>query len=130
MSEPFDQINATFEAFAAAWKTNDAATLSGFFVEDGTLINPFGHRADGRAAIEQLYSQYFGGMLRGTSTSVALASVRAVESNHAFADGEQTVTAPDGTVVLVVHIAALFRRDGDGWRFSDARPYAFATPPA
>ena len=76
-----------------------------------------------------MYSQYFGGMLRGTSTTINLASVRAVEKNHALADGEQTIYAADGNVVLVVHLAALLRRDDDGWRFVDARPYAFATIP-
>src|SRR5712691_5775801 len=126
MSADFDQIKSTLDRFSAAWKTNDGATVAGFFVEDGSLINPFGPRADGRTAVAAMYSEYFAGMLRGTSTTFYLANVRAVEQDHAFADGEQTVNAPDGTVVLVVHIAALLRRDGEEWRFVDARPYAFA----
>jgi hypothetical protein len=77
-----------------------------------------------------MYSEYFGGMLRDTSTSVDLGSVRSVEDDHAFADGEQTIYGPDGAVVLVVHIAALLRREGGGWRIVDSRPYAFATPPS
>jgi hypothetical protein len=40
-------------------------------------------------------------MLRGTSTTFDPASVRAVETNHAFADGEQTISASSGEVVLV-----------------------------
>jgi hypothetical protein len=76
-----------------------------------------------------MYSQYFGGMLQGTSTTFDLESVRAVGSDHAFADGEQTILGPDGVVVLVAHLAALLRRDGDSWRFVDSRPYAFATLP-
>lgn len=72
-----------------------------------------------------MYSDFFGGMLRGASTTVKLDSVRAVEGQYAFADGEQTTDAPDGKVVLVVHLAALLLRDADGWRFVDARPYAF-----
>lgn len=129
MSAHFDQVKSTFDRFSAAWKTNDGAAVASFFVEDGALINPFGQRADGRTAIAAMYSEYFGGMLRGTSTTINLTSVRAVENNHAFADGEQTIYAPDGKVVLVVHLAALLRRDGGGWRFIDSRPYAFATIP-
>src|SRR5438876_755794 len=126
MPAHFEEIKSTLDRFAAAWKANDGATVAGFFVEDGSLINPFGQRADGRSAVATMYSEYFTGMLRGTTTVIDLASVRAVENNHAFADGEQTINASDGTVVLSAHIAALLRRDGDGWRFVDARPYAFA----
>jgi uncharacterized protein (TIGR02246 family) len=115
--------------FAAAWKTNDGTAVAGFFVEDGSLINPFGQRADGRTPVAAMYSEYFAGMLRGTSTTFTLASVRAVETDHAFADGEQTISAAGGEVVLVAHLAALLRRDGDGWRFVDARPYTFPTIP-
>jgi uncharacterized protein (TIGR02246 family) len=129
MSTHFDEIRSTFERFSEAWKSNDGAAVAAFFVEDGSLVNPFGQRADGRSAIAGMYSEYYGGMLRGTSTSVDLASVRAVESSHAFADGEQTVHAPDGSVLLAVHIAALLRREGDGWRFVDSRPYVFADIP-
>jgi len=125
-----EAVEEFFGLFADAWKTNDAKAVAGFFVEDGSLINPFGQRADGRSAVAAMYSEYFGGMLAGTSTTFDLASVRAVEANHAFADGEQTITAAGGEVVLVVHLAALLRRNGDGWRFVDARPYTFPDLPA
>jgi uncharacterized protein (TIGR02246 family) len=129
MSAALDQVKSTLEDFAAAWKANDGDAVTSFYVEDGALINPFGERADGRAALAAMYSDYFGGMLRGTSTTVNLSSVRRIENDHAFADGEQTITAPDGSTVLQVHIAALMRREDDGWRFVDARPYTFATVP-
>ena len=38
-----------------------------------------------------MYSEYFGGMLKGTSTSISLTRVRPVEPDHAFADAEQTI---------------------------------------
>ena len=122
-------VEEFFQLFADTWKTNDGAAIADLFVEDGALINPFGQRADGRAALGTMYSEYFGGMLRGTSTTLDLANVRAVGNNHVFADGEQTISAGDGSVVLVVHLAALLRSDGDSWRFVDSRPYTFAAPP-
>ena len=78
-----------------------------------------------------MYGEYFGGMLRGTSFSSKLETLRPVGDDHALADLEQTVVDGEGNVVLVVHVAALFRRDGDGgeWRFADARPYTFAEIP-
>src|SRR5262245_31611372 len=99
MSAELDQIASTFDRTSAAWKANDGAAVAAFFVEDGSLINPFGERADGRTALAGMYAQYFAGMLRGTSTTVSLTSVRLVENNHAFVDGEQTILAADGTVV-------------------------------
>lgn len=83
MSAHVDQIKSTFDRFAAAWRANDGAAVANFFVEDGTLINPFGQRADGRTAVAAMYSEYFEGMLHRTSTSVNLASVRPVaEAEH------------------------------------------------
>ena len=129
MSALFEQITAFFVRVTAAWKTNDGPAVAGTFTDDGTLINPFGQRAEGRAAVAAMYSEYFGGMLRGTSTTITLTHVHAVENDHAFADGDQTIYGSDGKVVLAVHISALLRRDGDGWRFVDSRPFPFATKP-
>jgi uncharacterized protein (TIGR02246 family) len=124
-----DQIRAMFDRVAAAWAANDGRAVADFFTEDGSLINPFGQRADGRAAVAAMYAEYFAGMLRGTTTAVDLTSVRAVGDDHAFADAEQTIHAPDGRVVLAVHLAALLRREGEDWRFVDSRPYAVAPAP-
>ena len=129
MAALIDQIKSSYDRFAADWKTNDGARLGGGFVEDGSLINPFGERADGRAAISRMYAQYFGGMLRGTSTTFQLGNVRAMGDDHAFVDAEQTIVGADGSVVLKVHLAALLRRDRDTWRFVDGRPYTYASPP-
>ncbi|MDQ1396873.1 MAG: hypothetical protein QOG64_2132 [Acidimicrobiaceae bacterium] len=125
-----DTVQAFFDRFADGWKTNDGAALANCFVEAGTLINPFGQRADGQNAIAAMYSEYFGGMLRDTSTTITLATVRLVETDHAFADGEQTILSATGEVVLVAHMAALLRRDGGSWLFVDARPYTVPTAPA
>jgi uncharacterized protein (TIGR02246 family) len=126
MSVHFDQVKSSIDRFCVAWNSHDGATLAGFFVTDGSLINPFGERADGRDAVGAMYSEYFGGMLRDTSTTFNLASVRDIEQDHAFADGEQTINAADGSVLLVVHVASLMRRESGEWHFVDSRPYAFA----
>jgi uncharacterized protein (TIGR02246 family) len=119
-----------FAATADAWKTNDGSLVGSLFVEDGTLINPFGQRADGLSAIAAMYAEYFGGMLSGTTTSFKVVSVRAVGTDHAFVDAEQTICAPTGEVVLAAHLVALLRRRGDSWLFVDSRPYSFAELPA
>jgi uncharacterized protein (TIGR02246 family) len=128
-SAQLDEMRSAHDRFALDWKTNEGAAVASSFVEDGALINPFGERADGRAAIASMYAEYFAGMLRATTTSFKLSHVRAVESNHAFVDAEQTIHGADGRVVLVVHLAAVLRRERDGWRFVDARPYTLASKP-
>ena len=125
-----DGVGDFFAKLAEAWNANDGPAFAAFFVEDGSLINPFGERADGRAALESMYSDYFSGMLKGTTSSIDLGKVRPVGSDHVFADGEQTIYAANGDVLLALHAVNLLRRDGDGWRLVDSRPYAFQTPPS
>jgi len=126
-------VHADLEAFlklvSDSWRANDGKAFASFFAEDGSLINPFGERADGRQAVATMYGTYFDGMLRGTSTTIALDRVRPIGTEHAFLDAEQTINGTGGEVVLVVHLSALLRRGDGGWQFLDSRPYAVAAPP-
>ena len=130
MGSPDSSIVAFHDKLAAAWTANDGAAFAAFFTEDGSLINPFGERADGREALTAMYSEYFGGMLKGTTTSISLTQLRPVEPDQAFADAEQTIYAANGDVLMALHVVNLLRRDGDDWRLVDSRPYAFPPPPA
>jgi len=123
-------VEAFYEKIAAAWSANDGAAFAAFFTEDGSLINPFGERADGRDDLKAMYSEYFGGMLKGTTTTISSAHLRAIGPDHAFSDAEQTVCGPNGEVLLALHVVNLLRRDGDDLRLVDSRPYAFPPPPA
>jgi len=76
-----------------------------------------------------MYTDYFGGMLQGTTTSIDVSQVRAIGSDFAVADAEQTVFAANGEVVLNLHVVNVLRRDRDDWRLLDSRPYAFSVPP-
>lgn len=130
MGSPDSSIASFHDKLAAAWRANDGVAFAAFFTEDGSLINPFGERADGREALTVMYSEYFGGMLKGTTTSISLSQLRPVEPDHAFADAEQTIYAANGDVLMALHVVNLLRRDGDDWRLVDSRPYAFPPPPA
>ena len=130
MTAAEESVAAFYAKVAASWGDNDGAAFADFFTKDGSLINPFGERADGRDALRAMYSEYFAGMLKGTTTSVRLTHLRPVEPGHALADSEQTVYAPNGEVVLALHVVNLLRREDDDWRLVDSRPYAFSPPPA
>ena len=123
-------VTALFGKVAEAWSTNDGAEFARLFTEEGSLINPFGERADGRAALTAMYGEYFGGMLKGTTTSITLTQVRAIGDDHAFTDADQTIYGADGDVVLALHVVNLLRKEGGEWRLLDSRPYSFPPPPA
>ena len=130
MGSPESSVAAFHDKLAAAWRANDGAAFAAFFTEDGSLINPFGERADGREALTAMYSEYFGGMLKGTTTSISLTHAAGqIEPDHAFADAEQTIYAANGDVLMALHVVNLLRKDGDDWRLVDSRPYAFPPLP-
>jgi uncharacterized protein (TIGR02246 family) len=122
------EISAFFERLCKAWETNDAAEVGGLFADDGTLINPFGQRADGRDAVTAMYGEYFAGMLGGTSTTVEVQSVRTIDATHSLVDAEQAILGPDGSTVLDVHLTALLRQEGGEWRLVDTRPFSYQEP--
>ncbi len=122
-------VASFYEKLAASWRDNDGAAFAAFFTEDGSLINPFGERADGREALTAMYNEYFGGMLKGTTTSISSTHLRPVGPDYAFADAEQSVYATNGEVLLALHVVNLLRRDGDDWLLVDSRPYAFPPRP-
>ena len=127
LSQP---IQADLDRFSAAWKSNDGAVLGAHYVEDGSLVNPFGQLAVGRGPVSAMYTEYFGTVLKGTSTVIRLGSVRPLGTDQAFTDSEQVIYADDGSVVMSVHLAALLRREGGSWRFVDARPYTPSPTPS
>ena len=126
MAEQIDEVRSILDGFAAAWKTNDGPALGGFFTDDGTLVNPFGQKAVGRDAVSEMYTEYFKGMLAGTSTAITLDTVRDLGGERAFIDGEQRILAPDGSEMLALHLTALVGREGGSWKFLDSRPFTYA----
>ena len=60
MAATIQQIESSLAGFAAAWKTNSGSDVGAWFTEDGTLINPFGARADGRDAVSAMYTEFSG----------------------------------------------------------------------
>ena len=116
------------ERFARAWADNDGEALGRFFTTDGSLVNPFGQRADGAEAIGAMYSEYFAGLLAGTTTEVADVTSRTVTDGVVFVDAEQMIKGAGGDLLMAIHLAALLVRDEDEWRFADARPYLPASP--
>ena len=125
-----ETVRASLDRFSAVWTAEGGRRLGDHFSGDASLINPFGQRADGREAIAAMYAQFFTGLLAGTSSRIELLTARPIDDLNVFIDATQTISAPDGTPVLVVHLAGLMTAAEDGWLFVDSRPYMYAAPPA
>jgi hypothetical protein len=54
-----------------------------------------------------MYTEYFGGKLHETTTSITLTTLRGIADDHAFADADQTVYSANGDVVLALHVVNL-----------------------
>jgi uncharacterized protein (TIGR02246 family) len=128
MGEAENSVSAFFEKVAAVWGAGDTFATA-CYTEDGSLINPFGGRADGRAELSAMYREYFGGMLAGTTTSITLTHLRAIEPGYALADADQIIYAPGGEVLLALHVVNFLRKEDDSWLIVDSRPYAFSPVP-
>jgi uncharacterized protein (TIGR02246 family) len=127
MNQDHGSVEQFLQRFAESWNSNDGSYLGELFAANGSLVNPFGQRADGRQDVAAMYCEYFTGMLQGSTTTAATKEVRLIGQDHAFIDAEQTIFGPDGDVLLVVRLAALLQRDGESWQFVDSRPYTLAS---
>ena len=54
-----EALQKTAEAFVAAFNKGDAKGIAAFFTADADVVDPDGHRIQGRKAIEETYSKYF-----------------------------------------------------------------------
>ena len=118
-------VQTLLDATATHWARNDANALASLFAPDGTLINPFGQRADGRDAVADMYRTFFadGMLLHASTTTIDIESLRTCGDDTAFLDATQQLYRPDGETLLVLHLAAFLRRTEGTWQYVDARPY-------
>jgi uncharacterized protein (TIGR02246 family) len=90
-----DLLHQLAADFAATWGKNDAAELAGYWTEAGDTLTADGH-FQGRAAVQEYYTQGFAGPYEGTSIAVVMTSARVLQPDVAVADGTYTVTGAKG----------------------------------
>ena len=54
-------------SFVTAWNKHDAKAMAATWANDGSLINPFGRLASGRAEVEKLLSEEHKTVMAGTT---------------------------------------------------------------
>lgn len=120
--------------FVAAWNAHDAKKMAAVWADDGDLINPFGQKASGRAAIEKFFEAEQAGVMKGTTYAIESTSVRELDRNTAFGDWEAVVTGmtgPDGKALPPFrhHVSSVFEMKGGHWKAAAVRAYEFKPVP-
>jgi uncharacterized protein (TIGR02246 family) len=90
-----DLLHELAADFAATWDKADAAELSSYWTETGDTLTADGH-FEGRAAIQDYYSQGFAGPYAGTGIAIEMTSVRFLQPDVAVADGTYVITGAKG----------------------------------
>ena len=125
-------LQKTVDAFTEAFNRFDAKAVASFWAEDGTLLNPLGNYGRGRAGVEKVYGEDALRLLAGSTSRFTVKTARPVGNDCMFLDCDHEVRnarMPDGTTgTMTLHLVLLVQRKGEGWKWLDARPYAFIRP--
>ncbi len=126
-------ILKVWQQFSDAW-ARDSHARAALWTEDASLINPFGVKANGRAAIEKVFADEDATFAKGTTHTFSDFSFRFLTASLAAVDatGEiKGMKGADGAALPPVrlHVFTLLRKTGGAWQIQDARPYVFAPMP-
>jgi uncharacterized protein (TIGR02246 family) len=126
-------LETTLRRFNEAFNRFDAKEVASFWTDDGTLYTPVGEYAKGRAGVATAYQHDVESILDGTTSKFTITGARKIGEDCALLDLDhelQNFTRPDGsTGSMKLHTVILAQKTGDGWKWLDARPYAFLPPP-
>jgi uncharacterized protein (TIGR02246 family) len=129
-----DAVKARVADFIATFNRGDAKAVAAYWTDDGTLVNPVGHAGKGPAEIEKVVAADLATILKDTKMEMKVVQFRAVGKDAVWLEIEHTVAGakgPDGKplATMTFHVPALMVKKAKVWMISDARPYAYLTPP-
>jgi uncharacterized protein (TIGR02246 family) len=113
-------IRQVAEDFRRAFVAGDAKSVAALYAEDAEIVDEFGDRIQGRATIQQAYSNIFAGR-KGAGIEIALGSLRFLSPDVAKEEG-QTRVQPGGTEPATLRTyTVLFVKQGGKWLYSSVR---------
>lgn len=129
-----DLLHQLAADWSATWGKADAAELAGYWTETGDTLTGDGH-FQGRDAIQEYYTQGFGGPFAGTSIAIKMTGVRFLQPDVAVCDGTYVITGakgPDGEDLpamegLWTNVSV---EAGGQWLISSSRPMLPVEKPA
>ncbi len=128
-------FEGTQHAFVSAWNAHDAKKMAMVWAEDGDLVNPFGRAERGRAAIEALFEEEHGGVMKPTTYKVESGSMREIGEDLAVADWVGVVSGmmtPDGKPApdFRHNVTLVYHKKNGHWMLESVRAYVFVPMPA
>jgi uncharacterized protein (TIGR02246 family) len=124
-----DEIQPLFDSLAACMDRGDAREAAAHFAEDANLISPSGLHGSGATGVQRVLATDMGSILKGTHSQFTIEAVRPV-GDAVFVDATHEIVGAEtgGGQPIQIHVVALLRKQGGGWKLMEARPYAFMTP--
>ncbi len=127
-------VKAAFDRFSQAWGAGDAKARAAVFTNDGSVINPFGKEAWGRAEITKLFEMENETIAKGTTHVFDNFKIAFVMNTIAFVDCDGTISglkspAGDAMPDQKTHVFVVAVKRSKDWQFRYARPTIFATMP-
>ncbi len=114
--------------FNEAFNRRDPKEFAAFWTDDGTLWNPLGHYAEGRAGVERLYRDDGLKIYEGATARHTVTAVRKLRDDCVLVDFDNDVQSfrhPDGSRgPLKVHVTGIAVRKGADWQWQDLRAFA------
>lgn len=118
----------------SAWDVGDAATLSGLYTTDATLVMAPREPVDGREAIRVYFEQSFAKRPANLRHVTAVRRIEMLAPDVAFVDTDVRLErrADDGSWPVVRRFAnyTVAIRDGEGWRVKEVRTHVKQDPAA
>jgi uncharacterized protein (TIGR02246 family) len=123
-------IRALAVSFDDAWRKRDPHARAALFADDGSLINPFGMAAQGRAEIEKVFGAETETIANGTTHRFGALRFRFLDADNALVDADNEidgVRTSDGkdAPTMKYHLVAVATRKDGAWKWLAGRPYAF-----
>jgi uncharacterized protein (TIGR02246 family) len=120
--------------FVKAWNAHDPNKMASFWAETGDLINPFGQKAGGRAAVEKLFEDEQAGLMKASTYKIESTSLRELNRGAAIGEWESVITGmtdPDGKPLAPFrhHVTVVYVETGGRWWFEAVRAYTFSPAP-
>jgi len=109
------------EATVKAFNSADAAALGGMFLETGELVDEAGTVHVGKAAITELFKQFFAKFPQAM-LEMQVASVRPVGDTLAVEEGQRRITTAAGEAAQVRYVAVRSKQ-GDRWPIASYREF-------
>jgi uncharacterized protein (TIGR02246 family) len=122
-----ESIKKIAHDFTEAWNKHDPKMMANFWAENGELLSPWAGMISGRAELEKHFAAEHTDKMKDSQIELTLDSIRFVDPDTAFVDGNLTITgmniAGEQAVPFHNHGVFLFIKKDGAWKILVARPY-------